>query len=63
MNIPVLPTTNVVDAVFQAFRIGRSIQTIDGRVYMVPGRNTAQVIKALKARELVKVAAELRANQ
>lgn len=59
--VPVHPNATIVDAAFTAFRQGRHIKTVDGRVYMAPGRDTAQVIKALKARALVRVAAELRA--
>ncbi len=59
MLIPVHPSATIIDAAFTAFRVGRHIETIDGRVYMAPGRNTKQVIKAFKARKLSLFAASL----
>jgi len=61
--IPVHPSTNIEDAAFMAFRQGRHLKTVDGRVYMASGRKTDQVLRAFKARDLFAFAAEVRASQ
>jgi hypothetical protein len=58
--VAVHPSTNAVDAACKAWRIGRQLKTIDGRVYMAPGRNRAQIEKALKAFRLREYARSLK---
>lgn len=59
MNVAIHPRTSVVDATFTAWRMGRHIVTVDGVVYMAPGRDRDQILKAFKLRALVTFASDL----
>ena len=60
MNIAIHPRTNIVDATFAAWRLGRHIAQVDGVPVMAPGRDRVQLLKAFKARALLDFADSLR---
>lgn len=60
MNIAIHPRTTIVDAAFNAWRIGRHIKQVDGVAYMAPGRDRKQILRAFKARNLLQFAADLK---
>lgn len=59
MLIPILPNVTIEQAAATAFRQGYHLKTVDGSVYMSPGRKPEQLIKALRARQILRVAHEL----
>lgn len=59
MLIPILSNVTIENAAASAFRQGYHLKTVDGRVYMSPGRKPEQLIKALRARQLLRIASEL----
>ena len=59
-NIAIHPSTNMADAAATAWRQGRHLKTVDGVVYMAPGRDPDQFWKSLRLRALLTFAADLR---
>ena len=59
MNIAIHPRTTVAAAASTAWRIGRHLKTVDGVVYMAPGRDREQFFKSLKLRALLMFADDL----
>ena len=59
MDVSILPSTNIIAAAFTAWRNGRHIKQVDGRVVMAPGRDRAQLLKAFKANSLLAFASDL----
>ena len=59
MNIAIHPRTSVADAAATAWRQGRHLKTVDGVVYMAPGRDPDQFYRSLKLRELLTFARDL----